>query len=132
MSSTDPPGTAEFIEFLESKGRRVFVTSEVIDLGKLQGHNDIYILQLTDSSTAAGGRGGGLGERRVVKAYHYSCGEGECIKVAEFDDEERLESLDLPYHATAFPILLPDGKEKLVTGVVDKDLVASYKTTLGQ
>jgi hypothetical protein len=130
--SSKLPGTEEFMEFIETKGRRVFVTTEVINLGKLDQHNDIYILQLADGSTAAGGRGGGLGERRVVKAYHYSYGEGECIKVAEFDDVERLESLDLPYHATAFPIMLPDGKEKLVSGVVDKDLVASYKTTLGQ
>lgn len=131
MSST-PPGRDEFVGLIESQGRRVYVTTDLINLGKLDQHNDIYILQLTDSSTAAGGRGGGLGERRVVKAFHYSLGEGECIKVAEFDDEERLESLDLPYHATAFPIILPDGKEKLVTGVVDGDLVASYKTTLGQ
>lgn len=131
-ASSKAPGADEFIAFLGTMGRRVFVTTDVINLGKLDHHNEIYVLQLNEGSTAAGGRGGGLGERRVVKAYHYSCGAGECLKVAEFDDEERLENLDLPYHATAFPIILPDGTEKLVSGVVDKDLVASYKTTLGQ
>jgi hypothetical protein len=119
-----PPGVSEFITFIETKGRRVFVTEEVVDLRAL--------LQLPDGSTAAGGRGGGFGERRIIKVYHYSSGEGGCRKVAEFEDEEKLESLDLPYHATAFPIILPDGKEKLVSGVVDKELAGSYRAALGQ
>jgi hypothetical protein len=50
--------------------------------------------------------------------------------VGEFEDEERIETLDLPYHATAFPILLPGGKEKLVSGVVDKELAGSYARAL--
>jgi hypothetical protein len=112
-----PPGVSEFITFIETKGRRVFVTEEVVDLRALDKPNNIYALQLPDGSTAAGGRGGGFGERRIIKVYHYSSGEGGCRKVAEFEDEEKLESLDLPYHATAFPIILPDGKEKLVSGL---------------
>ena len=128
--SANPPGADEFIRLIESKGRRVFVSEEMIDLGKLDLPNDIFILQLPDGSTAAGGRGGGFGERRVIKAYHYKCGQGECLKVAETEDEERLESLDLPYHATAFPIMLPGEKEKLVSGVADKELVVSYRTIL--
>jgi hypothetical protein len=65
--SSKLPGTEEFMELIETKGRRVFVTTEVINLGKLDQHNEIYILQLADGSTAAGGRGGGLGERRAAK-----------------------------------------------------------------
>ncbi len=122
----------EFVALIESSGRRVLVAERLIDLRKLDQPNEIYVLQLPDSSTAAGGRGGGFGERHVIKAYHFRCGEGICMKVAEFDDAENLESLDLPYHATAFPIVLPDGKEKLVSGVVDKELVFSYRETLGQ
>ena len=109
----------------------MLVTDEVVDLGKLDVHNTIYVLQMPDGSTAAGGRGGGFGERRVVRVYQYETGSGECKKVGEFDDEERLESLDLPYHATAFPVLLPDGKEKLVSGVVDPELVRAYRQALG-
>jgi hypothetical protein len=131
MSAT-PSGVAEFISFIESKGRRVFVTEDVVDLRMLDKSNNIYALQMPDGSTAAGGRGGGFGERRVIKAYVYSTGQGDCKKVAELEDEEKLENLDLPYHATAFPIILPDGKEKLVSGVVDKELVGSYRAVLGQ
>jgi hypothetical protein len=125
------PGADEFVALIESMGRRVFVTDDVVDLGKLEKPNEIYILQMLSASTAAGGRGGGMGDRKVVKVYHYSCGNGECKKVGETEDEGKIESLDLPYHATAFPILLPGGKEKLVSGVVDRELGASYGRALG-
>jgi hypothetical protein len=125
-------GADEFIALIESKGRRVFVTDELVDLGKLGQPNEIYVLQMPDASTAAGGRGGGFGERRVVKVFHFSCGQGECKKVGEFEEAEKIESLDLPYHATAFPILLPGGKEKLVSGVADRELTASYRAALGE
>ncbi len=123
-------GADDFIALIESQGRRVLVAERLIDLRKLDQPNEIYVLQLPDSSTAAGGRGGGFGERHVVRAFHFRCGKGVCMKVAEFDDAENLEALDLPYHATAFPITMPDGKEKLVSGVADKDLVFSYKEDL--
>ncbi len=131
MANT-PPGAADFIDLVESKGRRVYVTKEMIDLSHLDKPNEIYVLELPDRSTAAGGRGGGFGERRVIKATHFRCGEGEVLEADEVEDEERLESLDLPLHATAFPITMPDGREKLVTGVADKELVRSYEEILGE
>jgi hypothetical protein len=124
-------GADEFIALIESVGRRVFVTEDLVDLGKLDQQNEIYILQMLSASTAAGGRGGGMGDRRVVKVYHFTCGHGECKKVSEVEDPAKIEGLDLPYHATAFPILLPDGKEKLVSGVADRELAASYRAALG-
>ena len=86
------PGADEFIALIESNGRRVLVAERLIDLRKLDQPNEIYVLQLPDTSTAAGGRGGGFGERHVIKAYHFRCGKGVCMKVAEFDDAENLES----------------------------------------
>ncbi|MDA4117961.1 MAG: hypothetical protein OK455_06410 [Thaumarchaeota archaeon] len=130
--STISTEVADFVAFLETKGRRVFVAEDVIDLSNLDRSNNIFVLQMPGGSTAAGGRGGGFGERRVVKVYHYALGKGTCMKVAEYEDELRLEALDLPYHATAFPIILPDGKEKLVSGVVDRELVGSYRNILEQ
>lgn len=125
-------GTDEFAALVESMGRRVLVTEDRVNLGKLDRPNEIWVLEMPSASTAAGGRGGGLGERRVVKVYHFSCGNGECKKVGEFEDEEKIGTLDLPYHATAFPILLAGGKAKLVSGVVDKELAASYHRALEQ
>jgi len=125
------PGADEFIALIESMGRRVLVTDDLVDLRRLDEPNEIYVLQMLSASTAAGGRGGGMGDRKVVKVYHFSCGNGECKKMGEVEDEQKIESLDLPYHATAFPVLLPDGKEKLISGVADKALVASYRAALG-
>jgi hypothetical protein len=125
------PGAEEFIALIESMGRRVFVTDDLIDLGRLDQPNEVYVLQMLSASTAAGGRGGGMGDRKVVKVYHFTCGRGECRKVGETEDEGKIETLDLPYHATAFPILMPDGREKLVSGVADRGLTASYRAVLG-
>jgi hypothetical protein len=125
-------GANEFIALIQSPGRRVIVTEHVIDLRNLDEPNEIYVLQLPDGSSAAGGRGGGFGERHVVKAYHFKCGKGDCMKVGEFEDAENLEALELPYHATAFPITLPDGNEKLASGVTDKELTTSYREVLYQ
>ncbi len=124
-------GLQQLVQLLQEKGRRVYVAEEMIDLSKLKVSNTIYVLQLPDNSTAAGGRGGGLGERRIVKVYHYRCRNGICEKLGEVEDETRLDELDLPYHATAMPIMLPDGKEVLVSGVVDPAFVASYQEILG-
>lgn len=120
----------EFVRLLESSGRKVLVTEQLIDLRHLDVPNTVFVLQLPDGSTAAGGRGGGFGERHVIKVYQYSCGMGQCTKMNEYEDEEKLESLDLPYHATAFPVTMVDGTEKLLTGVVDGELVRSYQQAL--
>jgi hypothetical protein len=123
-------GLDEFLQLIDSKGRRVYVTDKPIDLRNLLETNTVFILQLPEGSTAAGGRGGGLGERRIVKVYHFEYGRGECQAHPEVEDAERLDMLDLPYHATAMAVLLPDGKEKLVTGVVDPDFVSTYRQAL--
>ncbi len=123
-------GLSEFLELVNSKGRRVYVTSKPIDLRTPDSPNDIYVLQLPDGSTAAGGRGGGFGERRIVKVYHFEAGEGGLRKVSEIEDDERLDALDLPYHATAMPILDPQGNEKLVSGVIDPPFAQSYREVL--
>ena len=124
-------GLPDILELINGRGRRVYVAEKLIDLGDLGVSNNIYVLQLPEGSTAAGGRGGGLGERRIVKVYHFECGSGSCRKVGEFEDAERLDSLDLPYHATAMPILDPEGNERLVSGVVDAQFAESYRMALG-
>ncbi len=124
-------GLQELTQLIQAKGRRVYVAEQLIDLSDLTAVNTIYILQLPDGSTAAGGRGGGLGERRIVKVYRYACGKGTCDKMGETEDDSKLDGLELPYHATAMPIRLPDGKEALVSGVVDASFVSSYRQILG-
>jgi hypothetical protein len=123
-------GPDEFLQLLLSKGRRVYVTEKAIHLNNLKEVNRVFVLQLPEQSTAAGGRGGGLGERRIVKVYRFEFGNGECRKIGEIEGDERLDMIELPYHATATPVILPNGSEKLVSGVVDPDFVASYAQAL--
>jgi hypothetical protein len=123
-------GSSEFMDLVNAKGRRVYVAAKPIDLRVAESPNDIYVLQLPDGSTAAGGRGGGFGERRIVKVYHFECGPGGCRKISEIEDDERLDALDLPYHATAMPILDSQGNEKLVSGVIDAPFTDSYRQAL--
>jgi hypothetical protein len=123
-------GLSEFMDLVNAKGRRVYVASHPIDLRLLESPNDIYVLQLPDGSTAAGGRGGGFGERRIVRIYHFEVGQGSCRKVSEVEDDEKLDALDLPYHATAMPVLDPQGNEKLVSGVIDPPFAESYRNVL--
>jgi hypothetical protein len=122
---------SKLLEILNSSGRRVYVAEREVDLSRLGERNTIYVLELPTGSNAAGGRGGGFGERRITRVYHFECGEGLCRKVGEEEDDERLDTLDLPYHATAMPIIDSEGKEKLVSGVIDASFVSSYRERLG-
>jgi len=121
----------EFVSLIESRMRCLYVAERPIDLTKLDEPNTIFVLQLPEGfSTAVGSRGGGFGERRLLKVYQYSCGHGECKKVGVYESQETTEKLDLPYHAAAFPIILPDGREKLVSGVADVEFVAAYRRAI--
>lgn len=116
----------ELSRLLAEKGRRIFVASSPIDLRSLGGTNSIYVLQLPEDSHSAGGRVGGFGERRIVKVYYFHCDGGHCRKVYETDDSSRLGGFELPYHAAGLQVVLPDGSTKVVSGVVDPELVSSY------
>lgn len=118
----------EFIRQVLSGTRCVYVTEHPVDLNKLDEANTIFVLQIPEGfSTATGSRGGGFGDRRLLRVYQYVCGDGDCKKMNEFDDKSVTEILELPYHAAAIPIILPEGKEKIVSGVVDIELVDEYR-----
>jgi hypothetical protein len=121
----------EFVSLIESRMRCLYVAERPIDLTRLDEPNVIFVLQLPEGfSTAVGSRGGGFGERRLLKVFQYSCGHGDFKKVGVYENPEMTEKLDLPYHAAAFPIILPDGREKLVSGVADSEFVAAYRRAL--
>ena len=121
------PGLEEFVGLIESGARCLYVAERPVDLRKLDEPNTIFVLKLPEGFSTAAGSRGGLGERRVLRVLQYACVHGECNKVYESDSSEVTERLDLPYHAAAFPITLPDGKERLVSGVSDPEFVAAYR-----
>jgi hypothetical protein len=120
----------DLVGLLESRIRCVVVAQKPIDLRNLDESNSIFILQLPEGIRTAMGSRGASG-RSLLKVFQFSCGGGECKRVGEFEDGEALDRLELPYHATALGILMPDGREKLVAGVVDEDLTSAYAKVLG-
>ncbi len=119
----------ELATLLAEKGRRIIVAENPIDLRSLHGQNFVYVLQLPEGSLAAGGRAGGFGERTVEKLYAFHYENGSCRKLFEIDTPEKLEHFELPYHASGTPVILPDGSERIVSGVIDPEFVESYKRT---
>ena len=113
------------------KSRRIFVAESQVDLRENQGKNCVYVLQLpTSAPGAAGGRIGGIGERRVEKLYCFRLENGKWIKVYETDDSAKLGKFELPYHAAGLSITLPDGSQRVVSGVVDEEFIRMYNETV--
>jgi hypothetical protein len=117
----------ELAQFVREGGRRIFVAEQTVDLSKNDGTNGVYVLELpSDSPGAAGGRVGGVGERRLRKVHCYRLQDEKWIKAYETNDPERLQRYELPYHAAGLSIVLPDGTEKVVSGVVDEEFIRAY------
>ena len=116
----------ELARLAREKSRRVFVAEMPLDLAA-GGSNCVFILELPGSAPgAAGGRIGGIGERRIEKAYCFRQVDGNWIKVYETDALEKLGRFELPYHAAGMSVILPDGSERVVSGVVDQELIERY------
>ena len=117
----------ELVSLLNEKSRRIFVAEDTIDLSNVHGNNCLYVLELPGASPGkAGGRIGGLGERKLVKLLCFQQHDGKWTKAFETEDLELLERLELPYHATGLSVFLPDGRETVVSGVVDQEFVRKY------
>jgi len=117
----------ELVSLLNEKSRRIFVAEQTIEFNNAHGENCVYVLELPGASPgSAGGRIGGFGERRVVKLLCFRQHDGKWVKLFESENLERLERLALPYHATGLSVILPDGRERVVSGVVDPEFVRKY------
>ena len=117
----------ELVRLAREKSRRLFVAEMPIDLTANGGSNCVFVLELPGSAPgAAGGRVGGIGERRIEKAYCFRQVDGSWVKVYETEVLEKLERLELPYHAAGMNVVLPDGSERVVSGVVDQELIQRY------
>ncbi len=117
----------ELATLLAERSRRILVAENPVDLKTLHGTNFVYVLQLPEGSLAAGGRAGGFGERRIEKVYAFHYENGSCRKLFETDSPEKLDRFELPFHAAGTPVVLPDGSERIISGVIDPEFVESYK-----
>jgi hypothetical protein len=102
------------------------VTQKDLDLKSLQGENSLFVLQMAEGSLAAGGRGGGFGERRVVRVSMFHYKDGVCEKQFESYDDSKVQQFEVPYHVARMPLTLLDGTETMGYGVVDPELVEQF------
>lgn len=99
----------------------MIVARRDVDLQSLAGENDLVLLKMAEGSLAAGGRGGGFGERRVVLVAHFRYADGRCEKLFETSDESIAAEFEVPYHVARLPMTLSDGTQAMGYGVVDDE-----------
>lgn len=101
----------------------LIVCENDIHLNSTNQKNRIYVLEVDAGGHAAGGRGGGFGQRKFKKVYGFEYENGSCAKFLETG--ENLEDLDSGY-VVRLPITLPDGKEIMASCSIDSQLVQEY------
>jgi hypothetical protein len=92
--------------------------------------NEIFILMVEESTGSAGGRAAGVGHRRVNRICGFSCEGGQCTRFFDTSEQDKIDHFDIPYSAVAMDILLSDGKQYVLQGVVDPDFVTSYRSVI--
>jgi hypothetical protein len=115
--------TEELSGYLTGTSRVIVIARSDVDLKAPSGGNDLVLLVMAESSLAAGGRGGGFGERRVVKVVHFRCSEGTWEKLFETREEDAVAAFEIPYNVSRIPITLGDGTDAMGYGVVEQELV---------
>ncbi len=102
-----------------------------IDLRPDPKDNRLLVLLIGEGSSAAGGRGGGFGERKVTRAAVFRSVKGTWSKTYETLDASKAAEFEIPYYVSRIPITLPDGTESMGYGVVEDGLVDRLLGKLG-
>ncbi|MEM4611190.1 MAG: hypothetical protein QXS95_00410 [Candidatus Nitrosocaldus sp.] len=120
----------------------LIVAEHDIDLSVKGKSNTIYILELdtgsnTTTATAAGGRVGGFGSRRFKIVHIFRLEDGRCVKIKsielEGDDDNSREEIDaiVGGYVVRLPIRLSDGREVMVSCLIDQYAVSQLNSRFG-
>jgi hypothetical protein len=113
-------------DILQLPQRKLVVSKNDIDLATDTAY-EIFILMVEESLGSAGGRAGGSGSRQISRIMGFLCTAGTCTKYSEVTAPEKVNQFDIPYSAVAMDIKLSTGKPFVVQGIVDPELIKSYK-----
>jgi hypothetical protein len=83
-----------------------------------------------ESKGSAGGRGGGSGHRKIVQVIGFKIDNKNIEKIYETKDENIIEKFEIPYSAVAMDIKLSDGREFVVQGIMDQNMIKDYNTII--
>ena len=115
----------ELTDLVIGSGRVIVIAQADVDLRSEAPDNTLVLLKMVQSSSAAGGRGGGFGERRVTAVSVFRSKGGKWTKVKEIVDEGRAQAFEIPYYVSRLPFVLKDGSESVGYGVVDPELTSA-------
>ena len=120
----------ELVAHLTGPSRAIVVAQRDVDLRPHSGENRLFVLTVGEGSLAAGGRGGGFGERKVTSV---SCFElkANSWRLLFRADPERAGAYEVPYYVSRLPITMADGSEAMGYGVVDPELVSELSRKSG-
>jgi hypothetical protein len=113
-------------DILQLPQRKLVVSKNDIDL-TADTANEIFILMVEESLGSAGGRVGSSGSRRISRIMGFLCTAVTCTKYFEVTEQEKVNQFDIPFSAVAMDIKLSTGKPFVVQGIIDPELVNSYK-----
>jgi len=120
----------ELVANLTGPSRAIVIALRDVDLRPQSGENRLFVLNIGEGSLAAGGRGGGFGERKVTAA---SCFElkAHTWTLVFRAPPEKVGEFEVPYHVSRLPLTLADGTETMGYGVVDPQLVSELSKKSG-
>lgn len=116
--------------YLTGPSRAIVIAQKDVDLRPQSGENRLFVLNIGEGSLAAGGRGGGFGERKVSAV---SCFElkADAWSLVFRAPSERVGEYEVPYYVSRLPMTMPDGTETMGYGVVDPELVSELSRKSG-
>ncbi len=120
----------ELVARLSGSSRAIVIARRDVDLRPQSGENTLFVLGIGEGSLAAGGRGGGFGERKVTAVSCFELKAGAWSLVFEAGSEKAGE-YEVPYHVSRLPITMADGSETMGYGVVDPELVSDLSRRSG-
>ena len=115
---------------LLSTQRKLLVIYDELDLSNLSSYNQIFILLVEESKGSAGGRGGGSGHRKIVQVMGFKIDNKKIEKIYDTKDENIIEKFDIPYSALAMDIKLSDGRQIVVQGIIDQNMIKDYNNII--
>lgn len=120
----------ELESIILSRQRKLLVIYDELDLTDLSSYNQVFILLVEESKGSAGGRGGGSGHRKIVQVIGFKIDNKNIEKIYETKDENIIEKFEIPYSAVAMDIKLSDGREFVVQGIMDQNMIKDYNTII--
>ena len=120
----------ELESIILSSKRKLLVLYDELDLSNLSSNNEIFILLVEESKGSAGGRGGGSGHRKIIQVWGFKIDNRNIKKIYDTKDEKRIEKFEIPYSAVAMDIKLSDGRQIVVQGILDQNMIKDYNALI--